>query len=123
MNPTSAPDDWVAVAQTINERMTFLGLRQRELADRSHVSQAVVREIQHRTIERRRSTRTLEAISTALGLHPDHLDDVRQGNTPRPADAIEADPVPSQLRSIEQQLALIVDMLGDLQTCKCRSTH
>lgn len=48
-------EDWSAVAKAINERVNELGWRQRELAERSHVSQAIVREIQHCTVERRRS--------------------------------------------------------------------
>ncbi len=66
-------EDWAAVARAINERMNELGLRQRELAERSHVSQATIREIQHHTVERRRSGRTLEALSLALEWHPGHL--------------------------------------------------
>jgi ribosome-binding protein aMBF1 (putative translation factor) len=60
-------EDWVAVANAIKERVNELGWRQRELAPRSHVSPAIVRELQHHTVERRRSARTLEALSVALG--------------------------------------------------------
>ena len=66
-------EDWVAVANAIKERVNELGWRQRELAQRSHVSQAIVRELQHHTVERRRSARTLEALSLALGWPPQHL--------------------------------------------------
>ena len=75
-------EDWTAVARAINERMNELGLRQRELAERSHVSQAIVRELQHRTVERRRSKRTLEALSLALEWHPGHLSAVLAGRKP-----------------------------------------
>src|SRR5918992_3969662 len=75
-------EDWAAVAKAINQRVNELGWRQRELAERSHVSQAIVREIQHHTVERRRSARTLEALSTALGWHPQHLAAVLRGRTP-----------------------------------------
>ena len=51
--------DWAAVAQVISDRVRELGWRQRELAERSRVSAAVVREIQLHTVERRRSPRTL----------------------------------------------------------------
>jgi ribosome-binding protein aMBF1 (putative translation factor) len=61
------PENWAAVAQAISGRVRELGWRQRELAERSHVSVAVVREIQRHTVERRRSPRTLEALSVALG--------------------------------------------------------
>jgi hypothetical protein len=63
-------EDWSAVSKAINERMTALGMRQGELVERSHVSKAIVRELQHNVVQRRRSTRTLEALSVALGWHP-----------------------------------------------------
>ena len=49
------PENWAAVARAISDRVRELGWRQRELAERSHVSAAVVREIQRHTVERRRS--------------------------------------------------------------------
>ena len=61
------PEGWAAVARAISDRVRELGWRQRELAERSHVSVAVVREIQRHTVERRRSPRTLEALSVASG--------------------------------------------------------
>jgi transcriptional regulator with XRE-family HTH domain len=64
------PGNWAAVARAVSDRVRELGWRQRELAERSHVSVAVVREIQRHTVERRRSRRTLEALSVALGWEP-----------------------------------------------------
>jgi transcriptional regulator with XRE-family HTH domain len=75
-------EDWPAVSRAINERMTELGLRQRELIERSRVSKAAVREIQHNTVQRRRSARTLEALSSALAWHPQHLAAVLADRTP-----------------------------------------
>jgi transcriptional regulator with XRE-family HTH domain len=66
-------EDWAAVARAIDERLTELGLSQRELIDRSRVSKATVMEIRRNSAERKRSTRTLEALSTALEWHPQHL--------------------------------------------------
>lgn len=66
-------EDWSAVARAIGKRMTELGISQRELVERSHLSKAIVREIQHNVVQRRRSARTLEALSTALDWHPGHL--------------------------------------------------
>ena len=74
------PENWAAVARAISDRVRELGWRQRELAERSHVSVAVVREIQRHTVERRRSPRTLEALSVALGWEPEHLDRVLKGH-------------------------------------------
>lgn len=72
-------EDWAAVARAISDRVRELGWRQRELAERSHVSLAVVREIQRHTVERRRSRRTLESLSVALGWEPGRLDAVLRG--------------------------------------------
>ena len=66
-------EDWAAVARAIDERMKELGLTQRELIERSQVSKATVMEIRRNSAERKRSTRTLEALSTALEWHSQHL--------------------------------------------------
>jgi hypothetical protein len=112
------PEDWAAVAKAINERVTELGWRQRELAERSHVSPAVVREIQRHTVERRRSPRTLESLSVALGWHPQHLDAVLNS---RPVPAAEpvtvtGDRVLSRLDAVEQRLVHMTGLLNDLKT-------
>lgn len=75
-------EDWPSVARAISHRLTELGMRQRELADRSHVSQAIIRELQHNTAQRRRSARMLEALSLTLSWHPDHLSAVLSGLRP-----------------------------------------
>lgn len=72
-------EDWAAVARVISDRVRELGWRQRELAERSRVSAAVVREIQLHTVERRRSPRTLESLSVALGWEPGRLGSVLKG--------------------------------------------
>lgn len=112
------PEDWAAVAKAINERVTELGWRQRELAERSHVSQAIVREIQHRTVERRRSPRTLESLSTALGWHPQHLDAVLHGRTPSAPDPATPEQnvlLSARMDALEHRLAEITERLDDLK--------
>ncbi|GAA3359626.1 XRE family transcriptional regulator [Saccharopolyspora gregorii] len=111
-------EDWAAVAKAINERVNALGWRQRELADRSRVSQAIVREIQHHTVERRRSARTLESLSSTLGWHPQHLDAVLHGRTPpeQGEDTGHVDPLASRLDAVEGRLAEITERLDDLKT-------
>ena len=107
-------EDWVAVANAIKERVNELGWRQRELAQRSHVSQAIVRELQHHTVERRRSARTLEALSVALGWHPQHLAAVLRGRTPpEPGDPISDNgtTVSSRLDAIDERLSEITELL------------
>ncbi|MFC7343267.1 XRE family transcriptional regulator [Saccharopolyspora griseoalba] len=91
-------------------------MRQRELARRSHVSQATVRELQRNTVHRRRSARTLEALSLALGWHPEHLLAVLEGREP-PAvgePVLREDDVPSRLTAIERQLRQITRQLDEM---------
>jgi transcriptional regulator with XRE-family HTH domain len=113
------PGNWAAVAAAISDRIRELGWRQRELAERSHVSVAVVREIQRHTVERRRSRRTLEALSVALGWKPEHLDQVLNGHTQQ-TDA--SHPVPdnsalwSRLDFMEQRLDDISKLLTELRS-------
>lgn len=103
-------DDWAAVARAINQRVSELGLRQYELAERSQVSQAMVREIQQNKVQRRRGTRTLEALSIALEWHPDYLTAVLESRNP-PA---PGDPVTSPEEDIRTRLALIERRLRDI---------
>jgi uncharacterized protein YciW len=110
-------EDWVAVANAITERVNELGWRQRELAQRSHVSQAIVRELQHHTVERRRSARTLEALSVAMGWHSQHLAAVLHGRTPPELGEPVSDngrTVSSRLDAIDERLSEITDLLHQM---------
>jgi hypothetical protein len=110
-------EDWSAVSKAINERMTALGLRQGELVERSHVSKAIVRELQHNVVQRRRSARTLEALSVALGWHPRHLTAVLYGRKPpEPGDPLDdtGQTTPARLAAIEDRLGEIVERLDQL---------
>jgi hypothetical protein len=111
-------EDWAAVAEAINERVTELGWRQRELAERSHVSSAIVREIQRHTVERRRSPRTLESLSVTLGWEPQHLDAVLKGRRPTPGKPVTGsrEATSSRLGTIERRLDEITQLLADLKT-------
>ncbi|MGW4489773.1 XRE family transcriptional regulator [Amycolatopsis rhabdoformis] len=111
-------EDWAAVAKAIDMRVNELGWRQRELAERSHVSQAIVRELQHHTVERRRSARTLEALSTTLGWHPQHLLAVLQNRTPPHPDEPVDDggELRDRLAALEERLAEITERLADVQS-------
>ena len=112
-------EDWAAVAEAINERVAELGWRQRELAERSNVSPAIVREIQRHTVERRRSPRTLESLSVTLGWEPQRLEAVLKGRRPptatEPATGNGEMPT-SRLDAIEQRLDEITLILADLKT-------
>jgi hypothetical protein len=110
--------DWAAVAKAINDRVNELGWLQRELAKRSHVSQAIVREIQHHVVERRRSPRTLESLSVALGWHPQHLDAVLRGRRPPEPDepfTDSGDTLWSRLDALEERMSEITERLDDLK--------
>jgi transcriptional regulator with XRE-family HTH domain len=112
------PEDWAAVARAISDRVRELGWRQRELAERSHVSAAVVREIQRHTVERRRSPRTLQALSVALGWEPDHLDRVLKGHAQQAGRHPAADSAAlwSRLDSLDLRLAEISELLTGLRS-------
>ncbi|MGH3998414.1 MAG: XRE family transcriptional regulator [Pseudonocardiaceae bacterium] len=109
--------DWPAIARAIDTRLAELNWRQRELAERAQVSVAIVRELHRNTTQRRRSTRTLEALSLALGWHPEHLDAVLRGQTPpdrgQPVSS-PVDPVAARLTSTDRRLAAIERRLDDL---------
>jgi transcriptional regulator with XRE-family HTH domain len=112
------PEDWAAVARAISGRVRELGWRQRELAERSHVSVAVVRELQRHTVERRRSPRTLEALSVALGWEAEHLDRVLKGHARRPGGntARDSAALGSRLESFDSRLAEILRLLTELRS-------
>jgi hypothetical protein len=113
------PEDWAAVARAIGERMRELAWRQRELADRSHVSVAVVREIQRHTVERRRSRRTLEALSVALGWEPERLDSILKGGAEQAAarSQVQVDGAAwwARMDALEERLDEIVKLITGLK--------
>jgi len=71
--------DWDAVARTIDERLTSLDMTQTELAVRAGVAPETVRELRNNLRPRRRSPRTLSAISEALGWDAGYLARVLDG--------------------------------------------
>jgi transcriptional regulator with XRE-family HTH domain len=108
-------EDWAAVAQAISQRMTELGINQSELIERSQVSKATVGELYHNSAQRRRSARTLEALSMALGWHPRHLVAVLKGQrVPGIGEPVSRsdDDVPGRLAAIEYRLTQIETRLG-----------
>lgn len=112
-------EQWAAVGQAIDRRMVDLGILQRDLAERAHVSQAIVRELQHNTAQRRRSARTLEALSTALGWHPRHLHALLAGERPpdlAAATPLGADEIARRLAAIESRLRSIEERIDDVHT-------
>lgn len=109
--------DWAAVAHAIDSRLAELGMRQQQLASRAHVSLAIVRELQHNTVQRRRSGRTLEALSLALEWHPRHLHAVLTGDDPPrrgEVTTVPLDTVAERLAAIESRLGGIEKRLDEL---------
>ena len=111
-------ENWAAVAQAVSDRVREFGWRQRELAERSHVSVAVVREIQRHTIERRRSPRTLEALSVTLGREPEYLHRLLEGRSQRSGGYAAPDltAVWSRLDSFDLRLAELAKLLSELKS-------
>ena len=110
-------EDWSAVAQAIGNRMTELGISQRELVKRSQLSKAIVREVQHNVVQRRRSERTLEALSIALDWHPGHLAAVLLGRTPPKAGEPHVrsdDDISGRLAAIEHHLRELNDKVNGI---------
>ena len=111
-------EDWAVVAKAINERAAELGINQRELSERSNVSLAILRELQRNTVQRKRSVRTLEALSVTLGWHPRHLWAVlHHKEPPAPGDPVHyevGDGVPARLAAIEQRLSEMSEQLAQL---------
>lgn len=70
--------NWADVAQVVNDRMAEVSLSQKELADKSHVSVATIRNIQ-KGVAQERSDAVLSAIARALDLREDYLRSVADG--------------------------------------------
>jgi transcriptional regulator with XRE-family HTH domain len=108
-------EDWAAVARAISQRLTELGINQAELIERSQVSKATVGELYHNSAQRRRSARTLEALSLALEWHPKYLVAVLKGQrVPESGEPVSRsdDDVPGRLAAIEYRLAQIEARFG-----------
>ena len=116
-------EDWAAVSQAISQRMTELGINQRELIERSKVSKATVGELYHNSAQRRRSARTLEALSMALDWHPQHLlavlKDQRVPDVGEPVSRSDDD-IPGRLAAIEYRLAQIATKLNAIDALNDR---
>jgi transcriptional regulator with XRE-family HTH domain len=113
--------DWEAVAAAINARVATLRMTQLDLASRSGVSPATIREIQHNHRPRRRYGRTLAALSEALEWPADHLDAVLAGRSLGGERPTADDPVLEQLRAIREELGCIRQRLDHLETAAGRT--
>ena len=106
----------------MNRRLTELGMRQRDLAERAHVSQASCGSCSA-TPPNARSARTLEACRWRWVWHPRHLQAVLAGEQPPDrSDPIGCPPTGSagRLAAIEAQLRAIENRLIDVRPASTR---
>ncbi|WP_019808222.1 helix-turn-helix domain-containing protein [Saccharomonospora halophila] len=99
--------DWNAVAEAINTRLAELGMTQAELASKSRVSPATLRQMQH-GVAKRRTPHTLAAISEALGWPSRHLEQVSEGESVAP-DPDRVARLENALADLEQRVRRIED--------------
>ena len=109
--------DWDAVATAIQGRLAEIDMTQAELAARAGVALMTVRELQHNLTPRRRSPRTLAAVSEALGWPSDQIARILDGQPAMDVDAddpvlAELDAVKADLRAIVRRLDAIESRLG-----------
>lgn len=104
--------DWDAVAAAIRARLAETDMTQAELATRAGVALMTVRELQHNLKPRRRSPRTLNAVSEALGWPPGRIAEILEGNA---SSADEADPILRELDAVKQELSSVTARLDALE--------
>lgn len=107
--------DWDAVAKAMRSRLDELGMNLTELATRSQVSLSTVRELVQNLKPRRRHSRTLQALSEALGWPADYLGQVLRGQDARPHDVETTDPVLRALTEIQAALRSLSDRVSSLE--------
>ncbi|WP_433291515.1 helix-turn-helix domain-containing protein [Pseudonocardia sp. CA-142604] len=105
--------DWDAVAAAIRSRLNELDMTQAELAARAGVALMTVRELQHNSQPRRRSPRTLTAVSEALGWPGDQLARILEGE--RLPDVDADDPVLAELDAVKADLVAVVRRLDAIE--------
>ncbi|MBA0124673.1 helix-turn-helix transcriptional regulator [Haloechinothrix sp. YIM 98757] len=105
--------DWQAVSAAIKSRLDELDMTQAELSHRAGVALETVRELQHNLRPRRRSPRTLGAVSEALGWPSSHLAAIADGQSPDDPDV--GDPVLSELDRINETLTYITARLDAIE--------
>ena len=102
---------WSAVAEAINTRLVELKMTQHELAQRSGVSVATLRQLQRNYQPKRRNPRTLAAISEGLRWPPHHLTRVLEGaGSPEPPAEVEPDVIAAihtELRDLQTRVAAL----------------
>lgn len=108
--------DWQAVADAITNRLTELGMTQRELSERSGLSVTTLRQIQNNYSPRKRSPRTLADISEALHWPPGHLAQVLD-------EAPELTEEKSVFTLIEELRAEVAELRSRVETVESRQSQ
>jgi transcriptional regulator with XRE-family HTH domain len=103
--------DWAAVAAAIQARLAELDMSQADLASRAGVAPETVRELRTNLKPRRRSPRTLTAISEALGWPGDHLSNVLRGGQRAAQSSENAD---NEVQAITRELAWMSERLKEI---------
>jgi transcriptional regulator with XRE-family HTH domain len=115
-------ENWDEVGQALRRRRRERGLRQRELAALSGVSEAIIREIEQNTVTRRRNPRTLESLSEALGWPRRHLHDILNGrSSERPEASLESrvetlEQYYGKIEVLEQRLNTAIDLMHSIDS-------
>jgi len=109
-------EDWLAVGDAVSKRMRERGMTQKQLAERSKVSPATIRQIQHHKGSHRHSPRTLEALSDGLDWPAPYLDNLLNGHAQQ---EIRADvTLQSRVSALEELLGkisvILEQRLGDV---------
>ena len=99
---------WAEVTQAVNDRMAATGITQRELAEKSGVSLATLRKIQHGS-EQSRNRSTLANISRALGFPENHLWQVATGDLAAPEPG--AGDIRQELADLQRRVQVIESRL------------
>lgn len=94
-------NDWEAVAKAINARLEELGMTQRQLAERSGVSPATLRQLQNNYGPRKRNPRLLAAVSEGLRWPSGHLGQVLVGET---AESAGTDPLRRDVAQLQEEV-------------------
>jgi transcriptional regulator with XRE-family HTH domain len=105
----AALEHWAEVAAVVNEQMTARRLSQRELAERSGLSAATLRKIQHGDAQARNRS-TLTALSRALGLDGDYLWQVAAAG--RDAARDRGQDLSADVAELRRRVAAIEERLG-----------
>lgn len=107
--------DWQAVADAMNTQMEQLAMTQTELANRSRVSSALLRQIKN-AVPGRRSPRTLAAISEALGWPSNHLERVAGGETPSSVDGDRIGRLEAEVSDLRERVAELARTVSSIST-------